>query len=400
MSFADDSDEVDAIKRLMKTASARKTALQSVRTSFEHDSKDIHEMQILIQKQAIEISDLMKSNINKDTTIKELRFENMRIKDDYEKSITQAKIISSQHKDKIKELKEKLESCYENTSQLNDSINSECHVLSKLFHTFEKKVLNDSSASKNWGLVSRKLFEKIKAIIKNISFSTANESTTIDRHNDRHQSSTSSHSRTTTGHKDKVSASVDLAMTEIFEHLESENCRLEQMLSTTKSALDEAKEEAVANQIIPHYRFAIIRARNQSLDLLKQLLEEKENSKLVKEQLACAYDELRKVIERTHDKSSGNASTHVKAKSRTTGMGGIMQRDRTEGLQKKTSQSSIFDATDSDLPLGYMHRSNGNKISIENEVEELDNEIENLLKKLQTDAKTQAQTLIYESLTK
>jgi hypothetical protein len=42
--------------------------------------------------------------------------------------------------------------------------------------------------------------------------------------------------------------------------LKAENGRLEKMLLSTKSELEDAKEQATANQIIPHYRFAITRS--------------------------------------------------------------------------------------------------------------------------------------------
>ena len=61
---------------------------------------------------------------------------------------------------------------------------------------------------------------------------------------------------------------------DMCRNLEEENCNLSSSLEQLKRRLALAEEEVAKNNLIPHYRLAIVRARSYSANLLEQLKRE------------------------------------------------------------------------------------------------------------------------------
>lgn len=84
-------------------------------------------------------------------------------------------------------------------------------------------------------------------------------------------------------------------MLEMCKSLEEENISLNERVRILKGQLAEAKKEAAASQLIPHYRLAIVRSRTYAANLLEQIKREQETSQTLRQQLEETYLDLKKV---------------------------------------------------------------------------------------------------------
>lgn len=69
-------------------------------------------------------------------------------------------------------------------------------------------------------------------------------------------------------------ARVDASILEICDYLEAENAKLESLLLSSNAELNQLRTESSTSKIIPHYRLALTRLRNQCVEITKKLLTE------------------------------------------------------------------------------------------------------------------------------
>lgn len=69
-----------------------------------------------------------------------------------------------------------------------------------------------------------------------------------------------------------------MSVLDICDYLEAENAKLESLLQETNEELKTLRGDDLtvvsANKVIPHYRLALTRLKNQSTELLSELLQE------------------------------------------------------------------------------------------------------------------------------
>lgn len=70
------------------------------------------------------------------------------------------------------------------------------------------------------------------------------------------------------------SSSLDRTLMDMCRSLEEENSTLTSSMDQLKRRLAAAEEEIAKNNLIPHYRLAIVRARSYTANLLEQLKRE------------------------------------------------------------------------------------------------------------------------------
>lgn len=118
----------------------------------------------LIQKQLSDVDDIAKRNFQLENVIKELRFENLKLKDDVQQLVSQSEIQTNLLQSKISEL----ELLSKSSATYRITLLQEFNMLSELLYYFERKFFERPLASKSLGIVSRQLFDKLRLIVENI----------------------------------------------------------------------------------------------------------------------------------------------------------------------------------------------------------------------------------------
>lgn len=241
-----------------------------MKMEWERGNQEKSELEAILRATTHKLDDTKKKLSQTEFDLREAKFELHQLGNAYQKLKDERTNMEKFHRNEIQEMTLKMESEHRVHLERSNMIAIECEKISKLL---EKFCHNQDLGSKvdNISRTKRHLLDRALAAVNKVHALAATppssefvEPTSPMRKVAKHKSSD----------RDADQA-VDSAMLDMCRSLEEENVALVDEVESLKEQLVQAKREAAASQLIPHYRLAIVRSRTYAANLAEQVEREK-----------------------------------------------------------------------------------------------------------------------------
>lgn len=283
-----DNDEITEVKRVLREAKARKRTLNmKLSTQSEKMALDRCEMQAAYKKQFNEIQRLTAQVNELDLELRNARFEIGHSCLKETKKNEEIAILQSEHRSLMNEMQKKLEEKDRIHSEQLAFILKESDKLSSLVSSVHSSVCDSSKyleykSCKQLLSTATKEAASLRAYVASVSNGKAESKSHRTPHEVRpaltvkasHLMPSQVAVVPSPPSSSSSGSSLDSTLMDMCRSLEEENSTLTTSLDQMRRRLAAAEEEIAKNNLIPHYRLAIVRARTYTANLLEQLKRE------------------------------------------------------------------------------------------------------------------------------